>query len=409
MVHVIDVFLERGFLKQITHERAVRDIMGVPHASCYVGLDPTADSLHVGSLLPIMALMHLERCGNRPICILGGATALVGDPSGKTEMRKMLSRDQIEENARKIRAQLSRYLDLDGGDTLLLNNADWLGHLRYIDFLRDIGRHFSVNRMLSAESYKLRLQSGLSFIEFNYQLLQAYDFLYLYREHDCRVQMGGDDQWGNIVAGADLIRRVEGGDAQGLTWPLLQTSSGEKMGKTAQGAIWLDPTRTSPYDFFQYWINVDDADVERFLCLFTFLSMEEVKDLCAEGGSALKRAKERLALETTKISHGEKAAQEAYGAARALFGEGDASGEGVPSSDCSVAMLDQGWLLLDAMVETALVSSKGAARRLIQGGGAYVNGEKVVDELRKLTRKDLRDGYILLRSGKKAYHRLKVL
>ena len=409
MDNVLDVLAERGMVKQITHEQALREELSRDGASCYIGMDPTADSLHAGHLLIIMAMMHLQRCGNRVVCLLGGGTAMVGDPSGKSEMRQMLTRETIEKNARKIYAQVGRYLETEGDEVVFLNNADWLAELNYIDFLREYGKHFSVNRMLAAESYKMRMETGLSFIEFNYQLLQAYDFLHLYRTHGCRVQMGGDDQWGNIVAGTDLIRRVEGAEAEGMTWPLLETASGEKMGKTAQGAVWLDPKRTSPYDFYQYWINVDDRDVEKFLGFFTLLPMKEVRELCQEGGAALRSAKGRLAFEATRISHGDEAAQEAQQAAKALFVRGDSDVEGAPSSECPVSQLEEGWSLLDAMVETGLAQSKGAARRLVRGGGAYVNGERVSDEMRALTKDDVQEGRILLRSGKKAYHRLDVV
>jgi len=409
MDNALEVLKKRRFIKQITDEEAVREELSRPGSSCYVGLDPTADSLHVGSLLPIMALMQLQRCHNKPICIVGGGTAMVGDPSGKTEMRKMLSRETIERNAEKIRAQVARYLDTGEQECVFLNNAEWLTELNYIEFLRDFGRHFSVNRMLAAESYRMRMETGLSFIEFNYQLLQAYDFLHLYKNYGCRIQMGGDDQWGNIVAGTDLIRRVEGGEAEGMTWPLLETASGEKMGKTAQGAVWLDAEKTSPYDFYQYWINVDDRDVERFLGLFTFVPMEEIGELCRESGAAIRKAKRRLAVEATRISHGERAALEARQASEALFVAGDSDVKGAPSSPCPASRLDKGWPLLDAMVETGLAQSKGAARRLVRGGGAYVNEERVLDELRILSRDDVEEGRILLRSGKKAFHRVDVI
>lgn len=299
MTHVLDVLQERGFLEQTTGEEEVRELLAAP-TTCYIGFDPTASSFHVGHLLPIMALAHMQRAGHRPIALVGGGTAMIGDPSGKTEMRKLLTRDEIEENARGLKAQLARFLDFDRG-AMLLNNADWLLGLNYIEFLRDIGVHFSVNRMLAAESYRQRLETGLNFIEFNYMLLQAYDFLHLFQRYGCRLQMGGNDQWGNIVAGVELIRRVEGAAAHGITFPLLTTASGAKMGKTAQGAVWLDPERTSPYDFYQYWINTEDPDVERFLGLFTFLPMEEVRELGRLEGARIREAKEVLAFEVTKL------------------------------------------------------------------------------------------------------------
>ncbi len=276
MKNVFHIFEDRGFIEQVTDGKLVRELFENP-ITCYIGFDPTAKSLHVGSLLPIMSLVHMQRAGHRPIGLVGGGTGLVGDPSGKTEMRNILTLEEINENAEALKKQLSRFIDFSDGKAMMANNADWLTDLRYIEFLRDIGRHFSVNRMLTAESYRARLETGLSFIEFNYMLLQAYDFWYLFKHYDCRLQMGGNDQWGNILAGADLTRRLEGEVIHGLTFPLLTTSSGIKMGKTHKGAVWLDASLTSPYDYYQYWINQDDGDVERFLGLFTFLPMEEVR------------------------------------------------------------------------------------------------------------------------------------
>jgi tyrosyl-tRNA synthetase len=353
-----------------------------------------------------MALMHMERAGHVPMALLGGGTAMVGDPSGKTEMRKMLSEEDIRKNAEKIALQLRRYLDFSSKKSLLVNNADWLRDLNYIEFLRDIGRHFSVNKMLTAEAYRLRMETGLSFLEFNYQILQAYDFLVLFQKHGCAVQMGGDDQWGNIVAGTDLIRRVTGGVAEGVTFPLLQTASGEKMGKTAKGALWLDPGRTSPYEFYQYWINVDDRDVARFLSLFTFLPMEEIARLCSGTGADLRQAKEVLAFEATQITHGEAEALHARSASKSLFSEGAGTGEGVPSTSVSIQKLSEGWNMVEAFVSVGLCSSRSEVRRLIRGGGAYVNGEKVSEEERILSASDIREGRILLRAGKNNYHRI---
>ncbi|MFQ5772552.1 MAG: tyrosine--tRNA ligase, partial [bacterium] len=275
--NVYDILKERGFVKQVTDEQAVRACFASKQVTAYVGFDPTADSLHVGNLLGLMALAHLQREGHRPIAIIGDGTGLIGDPSGKTEMRQLLSSQKISENAEKIKAQVDRYFTIDGQSGFAVHNAEWLLDLKYVDMLRDIGRHFSVNRMLAAEAYKSRLQTGLSFLEFNYQVLQAYDFLQLYRKYDCTMQLGGDDQWGNILAGVDLIRRVEGAAAEGITWPLLTTAGGQKMGKTASGAVWLDASKTSPYEFYQFWINVDDRDVQRFLAYYTFLPMPEIE------------------------------------------------------------------------------------------------------------------------------------
>ncbi len=398
--HVLDVLKERGFVEQTTDEEGLRDLLKGP-CTCYIGFDPTAPSFHVGSLVPIMALAHMQRAGHRPIALLGGGTAMIGDPSGKTEMRRLLTREQIEANARGLRDQLARFLDFGRG-ALLLNNADWLLELRYIEFLRDIGIHFSVNRMLAAEAYRQRLETGLNFIEFNYMLLQAYDFLHLFRTHGCRIQMGGNDQWGNIVAGVELIRRVEGKAAHGITFPLITTSSGAKMGKTAQGAVWLDPDRTSPYEFYQYWINTEDPDVERFLALFTFLPMEEVRELGRLRGAEIRKAKEVLAFEVTRLVHGDTEARRARDASRALFGGGGDLRD-VPFHVVPRDRLEKGIEAFVLFAEAGLAKSRGEARRLIQQGGAYVNGEPVREFNRLVSAADLRDGVVLLRAGKKKY------
>jgi len=318
----------RGFIAQTSDEESVRRMLGTPPVTFYIGFDSTATSLHAGSLVPIMVMMHLQRAGHRPVAIVGGGTSMVGDPSGKTEMREMLDESVIRDNGRAILAQLDRYLHFDGKNSLALDNADWLLPLNYVGFLRDIGKHFSVNRMLAAEAYKQRLERGLSFIEFNYQLLQAFDYLTLFRNYGCSLQMGGDDQWGNILAGVDLIRRVEGGKAEAMTFPLLTTASGAKMGKTASGAIWLDAEKLSPYDYYQYWISCDDRDVGRFLRLFTFLPIEEILKLEALKGSDAREAKRILAYEATAVTHGKAAASEAQAAAAKAFGSGSDSEEG---------------------------------------------------------------------------------
>ena len=305
MKSVYEVFRERGFIEQITDESRISELLTHGSVTCYIGFDPSAASLHVGSLVPIMALAQMQRHGHRPIALVGGGTGLIGDPSGKTEMRQILTREQIDYNACGLQRQLSRYLDFGEGGAVLLNNADWLTQLNYIEFLRDIGRHFSVNRMLTAESYRVRLEKGLNFIEFNYMLLQAYDFLKLFKEQGCLLQMGGNDQWGNMVAGIDLIRRVEGRDAYSMTFPLLTTAQGHKMGKTEKGTVWLDAELTSPYEYYQFWINTEDADVERFLALFTFLPVEEIRGVRGLANARLNMAKSVLAFEATKITHGE--------------------------------------------------------------------------------------------------------
>ena len=402
-----DILSERGFVEQVTDEALVKDLFN-KRVTAYIGFDPTADSLHVGSLIPIMSLAHLQRAGHRPIALVGGGTAMVGDPSGKTEMRRMLTRQTIDDNAKGLKKQLSRYLDFSDGSALLLNNADWLAELKYIDFLRDVGRHFSVNRMLAAESYRMRLETGLSFIEFNYMLLQAYDFLILNRDYDCDLQMGGNDQWGNILAGTELIRRMDGRDAQGLTFPLITTAVGEKMGKTHKGAVWLDKDRTSPYDYYQFWVNTDDRDVERFLALFTFLPMEEVRRLGALEGEELREAKQTLAFEATRITHGVEESEKARSAALSVFGGGDGTADGVPETGISSAELETGVHAYILFERVGLCASRGAARRLISQGGGYVNQHRLESFDQTIGLGDAENGVILLRAGKKKFHRVRV-
>lgn len=406
MDNIYDILKERGFIEGVTDEDGLRDLLDSRRITCYIGFDPTAPSLHVGSLIPIMSLVHMQQAGHRPIAIVGGGTALIGDPSGKTEMRQILTMQEAEENARGIKKQLATYLDFGKGKALLINNADWLKKLNYIEFLRDIGRHFSVNRMLTAESYRARLETGLNFVEFNYMLLQAYDFLFLYQEYGCRLQMGGSDQWGNILAGADLIRRVDGGVAYGMTFPLITTASGEKMGKTAQGTVWLNSERTSPYEYYQYWINTDDRDVERFLALFTFLPMDEVRNYGRLTGADIRKAKEVLAFEATRITHGEKEAQKARDAARMAFGGEGGSLDAMPTTSLGKGRLEKGITAYELFVEAGLCTSRGEARRLISQGGGYVNERRLdgIDEL--ITEGHVRDGAIILRAGKKRYHRV---
>ena len=408
MENVFNVLRARGFVQQVTHPDVLRQRLGTERLTFYIGYDPTARSLHIGSLLTIMAMAHMQRAGHRPLVIVGGGTAMVGDPSGRTEMRQMLSQDTIAQNVQALREQLQRYLSFEGDHgAIVVNNADWLAELKYIDFLRDIGRHFSVNRMLTFEAYKQRLETGLSFLEFNYQLLQAYDFLVLFQRYGCVLQIGGDDQWGNMVAGVELIRRVADGEAFVLTFPLLATASGQKMGKTAAGAIWLDAELTSPYEFYQFWINVDDRDVERFLKYYTFLPLEEIARLGALQGAELRQAKERLAFEVTRLTHGEDEARTAQDAAHALF-EGTGELTGVPETTVPQVRLAAGVPVIDLLVETGLAASKSAARRLIQQGGASLNGTRLAQLEAVVTSADLHDGAMLLRAGKKHYHRVVV-
>jgi tyrosyl-tRNA synthetase len=425
MGNALDVLQERGFVENTTHDQELRDYLGGEGAACYIGFDPTADSLHVGHLIPIMALAQMQRLGHRPIALVGGGTGMVGDPSGKTEMRNMLTLEMVEENARGIKGQLSRFLDFSQERALLLNNADWLVPLKYISFLREVGRHFSVNRMIKAESYRMRIESeeGLSFIEFNYMVLQAYDFLELSRRHDCLLQMGGSDQWGNIVAGIDLIRREEQKTAFGITFPLITTSSGAKMGKTAKGAVWLDPHRTSPYEYFQFWVNTDDRDLERFLSLFTFLPMSEIIEAVGLQGAALNSAKAVLAYEATRLAHGPQEADKAYAAAQQIFGSkpvardllpsstiprqttGDGD-ETAPSSILAMEELKKGVPAFKLFHQVGLSDSGGAARRLIEQGGGYLNGNRLETFDYIISEQDLHDGQLLLRAGKKKYHRI---
>lgn len=403
-----DTLETRGFIRQVTHPDVLRDRLAQGALSFYIGFDPTASSFHVGNLLPIMAMLHMQRAGHRPIVILGGGTAMVGDPSGKTEMRQMLSPATIAANAQSLQQQIARYLSFEGEHAAcMLNNADWLGELNYIAFLRDIGRHFSVNRMLTFEAYKQRMETGLSFLEFNYQLLQAYDFLVLYRTHQCILQMGGDDQWGNMIAGVDLIRREVQGEAFAITFPLLTTATGQKMGKTADGAVWLDADLTTPYDFYQYWVNVDDRDVARFLNYYTLLSLDEIRQLATLQGADLRLAKQKLAFEVTALTHGKAAAQRAQDAARAMFaGVGDASG--VPETPIDRQRLAMGILVVDLYVETGLTTSKSDARRLIQQGGARINGVKIQDVEASIDDNDFVHGVATLQAGKKRFHRVTI-
>ena len=408
MPSAFDVLKERGFVSQVTSEEAVSRAFDEETVTCYIGFDPTGKSLHVGNLVQVMMLAHVQRGGHRPIALVGGGTAMIGDPSGKDALRPQLSTDAIDQNIIRIRKQLSSYLDFDGGRALLVNNADWLRTLNYITFLRDIGEQFSVNRMLTAEAYRTRMETGLTFLEFNYQILQAYDFLMLFREYGCTMQFGGDDQWGNIVAGVDLIRRKERVAAQAVTTPLLTLSDGKKMGKTAEGAVWLDPETTSPYDFYQYWINVDDRDVEGLLARFTFLPMEQVRELGALEGEKIRHAKSVLAFEATKITHGEEATEQARRGARSVFGGAREGGEDVPTLEIGRERLEAGINVVDLFLEAELGKSKSEVRRLIQQGGASVNGERVAAIDRMLDTGDLDgEGVLLLRAGKKRFQRVK--
>lgn len=401
---VFDVLKERGFIEQVTHEEEVRELLAKDKITFYIGFDPTADSLHVGHFLGMMVMAHMQRAGHRPICLIGGGTTMVGDPSGKTDMRKMLTREEIDANGERFKKQMQRFLDFSDGRALMLNNADWLLELNYVQFLREIGLHFSVNRMLTAECFRQRLEKGLSFLEFNYMLMQAYDFLELNRQTGCVMQMGGDDQWSNILAGVDLIRRKEAKPAYGLTFTLLTTSDGRKMGKTEKGALWLDAEKTSPYDFYQYWRNIDDADVGKCLALLTFLPMDEVRRLGALRDQEVNTAKKVLAYEVTRLIHGDEEADKAAQAADALFG-GSGALDNVPTTTFSLSDLS-GKRLIEILPATGLVSSVGEARRLIAGGGLYIEDDKVDDQNFVIAADRLAAGSLLLRKGKKTYHRI---
>ena len=401
--NVMDVLRERGFIAQTVYEDDLYKMLGSEKVTFYVGFDPTADSLHIGHYIPIMAMAHMQRAGHRPIALMGGGTGLVGDPSGKSELRKMLTREDVNHNVECIKKQMSRFLDFSDDKALIVNNADWLTNLNYIDFLREVGVHFSVNRMLTAECYKQRMEKGLTFLEFNYMLMQSYDFLELFRRYGCRVEMGGDDQWSNILSGADLIRRKEREPAFAMTFKLLLTHDGRKMGKTEAGALWLDPAKTTPYAFYQYWRNVDDQDVEKCLALLTFLPMDEVRRLGALQGSEINEAKKVLAYEVTKLVHGEEEAQAAAKASEALFGAGAMAGA-VPTTEIST--LEGCKRVIDLMVKAGLCKSLGEGRRLIAGGGVYVNDDKMTEPDQEVSEKDFGTEGLMIRKGKKAFHRV---
>jgi tyrosyl-tRNA synthetase len=403
-----DLLVERGFVYQSSNDQALRAALARP-LTLYSGYDPTANSLTVGHLVPIMMMAHLQRAGHRTIGLVGGGTTMVGDPTGKAEARVMMSREQIASNQAAIQVQLAHYLDFTDGRAIMVNNADWLLGLGYIDFLREIGRHFSVNQMLQHETYRERLQgSGLSFIEMNYVLLQAYDFLHLYREYGCTLQVGGSDQWFNILAGSELIRRADGGEAFALVSPLITTASGAKMGKTEAGAVWLSPERTTPFAFYQFWVNTEDADVGRFLRYFTFFPEDEIKRLAALDGAELRAAKEILAFEVTSIVHGAEAASEAQKGARALFGGDGGSLEAVPTTTVPADRLAEGIEVVELLVLGALAPSRGAARRLIGQGGVSLGDRRVDAPDVRVSLDELGGDGVLVRAGKKRFHRFVV-
>ncbi|MBR4067778.1 MAG: tyrosine--tRNA ligase [Clostridia bacterium] len=404
-MHVLDMLKERGFVAQVTFEEDLYKAMEKGPVTFYLGIDPTADSLHVGHFMPIIMASHLQKAGHRPIILCGGGTAMIGDPSGKTDMRKMLTKETIAANVAAIQKQLSRFMEFGEGKATMVNNGDWLLNLNYVDFLREIGAHFSVNRMLTAECYKRRMETGLTFLEFNYMIMQSYDFLQLFKTHGCRLQIGGDDQWSNMLGGADLIRRKEQEDAFALTCKLIMTHDGKKMGKTEKGALWLDPERTSPYEFYQYWRNVADQDVERFLGLLTFLPMEEVRRLGALEGAEINEAKKVLAFEITKMIHGEEEATKAAEAAAALFAGGGVS-QNVPTFEVSAAELAEDNRITTLLASCGLCKSRGDARKMVESGAVAANDEKVTDINMAITAEMIGADGLLLRKGKKGYCRL---
>ena len=404
-MHVLDMLKERGFIAQVTFEEDLYKAMEKGPVTFYLGIDPTADSLHVGHFMPIIMASHLQKAGHRPIILCGGGTAMIGDPSGKTDMRKMLTKETIADNVAAIQKQLSRFMEFGEGKATMVNNGDWLLNLNYVDFLREIGAHFSVNRMLTAECYKRRMETGLTFLEFNYMIMQSYDFLQLFKTHGCRLQIGGDDQWSNMLGGADLIRRKEQEDAFALTCKLIMTHDGKKMGKTEKGALWLDPNRTTPYEFYQYWRNVADQDVERFLALLTFLPMDEVRRLGALEGAEINEAKKVLAFEITKMIHGEEEATKAAEAAAALFAGGGAS-QNVPTFEVSAAELAEDNRITTLLASCGLCKSRGEARKMVESGAVAANEEKVTDINLAITVDMIGAEGLLLRKGKKGYCRL---
>ena len=405
-MNVFDELKARGMVAQMTNEEKIRELLGGDPISFYIGFDPTADSLHVGHFVQLMVMAHMQKAGHRPIALLGGGTGMVGDPTGKTDMRNMMTPETIAYHVDCFKKQMSRFVDFSEGHALMVNNADWLTNLNYIDFLREVGVHFSVNRMLTAECFKSRMEKGLSFLEFNYMLMQGYDFYYLNQNYDCVMEMGGDDQWSNILGGVELCRRKAGKEVYGITFALLTTSEGKKMGKTEKGAVWLDPDKTSPYDFFQYWRNVDDADVIRCLKMLTFVPLEEIEEMAKAKDSEINNVKERLAYEVTRLVHGEEEANKARETARSLF-SGAATGANMPSTALADDQLQDGAIgVIDLLMLTKLAPSRGEARRLIAQGGVSVDDEKVQDVMQTVPASAFDKGYVVIKKGKKVFHKV---
>ena len=405
LLNVFDVLQERGFIEQSTHENEIKELLSKEQITFYVGFDPTADSLTVGHFLVLMGMSHMQKAGHRPIVLVGGGTGMVGDPTDKTQMRRVMDTNEISHNVNNFKKQLSRFLDFSDGKAIMVDNADWLMELKYVPFIREYGIHFSVNRMLTAESYRKRFETGLTFFEFNYQLMQAYDFLELFRRYNCKMQLGGNDQWSNIIAGVELIRRADNQSAYGFTFKLLTTSQGIKMGKTMAGAVWLDSEKTSPYDFYQYWRNIDDADVHKCLSLLTFLPMEEVNRLGSLKDREINHAKEVLAYEVTSIVHGQEEAEKAKTASRALFAGGAEAGS-IPTTNISDSKAESGINIIELLELAGLIPSRGEGRRLIQQGGIKINDNKVDSLDMMIGKDDFKDGSLMIQKGKKVFHRV---
>lgn len=404
-MHILDTLKERGFIAQTVYEDDLYKLMEKEPVTFYLGIDPTADSMHIGHFIPVMMMSWLQKAGHKPIALCGGGTAMIGDPSGKSDLRKMLSQEQIQHNISCIKKQLEKFIDFSDNKALIVNNGDWLLNLNYIDFLRDIGTNFSVNKMLTAECYKRRMEKGLTFLEFNYMIMQSYDFLRLFKDYGCRLEIGGDDQWSNMLAGADLIRRKEQQDAFAITCNLVMTHDGEKMGKTVKGALWLDPEKTTPYEFYQYWRNVADQDVEKFLALLTFLPMDEVRRLGALEGAEINEAKKILAYEITKMIHGQEEAEKAATASAALFESGN-NMEHIPSFEISSDELAEDNRVVAILALSKLAKSKGEARKLISSGAVYVDDEKINDVEARIEAEELKGEGIIIRKGKKNFLRV---
>ncbi|MBQ7717792.1 MAG: tyrosine--tRNA ligase [Clostridia bacterium] len=408
MQNVFDTLKERGLIAQTTHEEEIRELLGKEKVTFYIGFDPTADSLHVGHFLQMVVMRHMQLAGHRPIALVGGGTGMVGDPSGRTDMRQMLTVETIRHNCERFKEQLSKVIDFSDGKAIMVNNADWLMDLNYIEFLRDIGSCFSVNKMLTAECFKSRLERGLSFIEFNYMLMQSYDFLCLNRKYGCQIELGGDDQWSNILGGIDLVRRKDNKQVYGMTFALLTTSDGKKMGKTSKGALWLDPEKVSPYDFYQYWRNVDDDNVIRCMKLVTFVPMEEIREYEKLEGKELNAVKERLAYEVTKLVHGQEEAEKAQNTAREIFAKGGVSAD-MPSAEVTADAVGGGITVINLLTDVGFVPSKSEAKRLIKQNGIAINDKTVTDFEAVVTKADFENGELVARRGKKAYLKIKLV